>query len=90
MPKHPHQECDEIFMGNHTDESFRRIPWKTKRWGWQPFDSEGNKLDPKMGIHPVFVFRTEVQAVFDQESDGLPKKQECAFMLEHGYERPSQ
>jgi hypothetical protein len=90
MPKHPHQECDEIFMGNHTDESFRTIPWKTKRYGLRAFDTDGKQLDIRGPLRPVFVFRTEVQAAFDQEQDGSLKKEEYAYMLEHGYERPSQ
>jgi len=64
MPKHPHQQYDEIFMGNHTDESFRTIPWKTKRYGLCTFDTEGKQLD----IRGPFATRVRVQ---DRGSGGF-------------------
>ena len=55
MESHPELREGEIFLSNVDDEHYPRIKWKTKRRGIVAYDRDGNIIEKRKGLRPVFV-----------------------------------
>ncbi len=63
--RHPEQADDEVFVGNYTaDVPDEELTYKTRRFGAQTFDANGNPFVDKgmCPLRPVFVKRKEIEA----------------------------
>jgi len=59
--RHPELQPGEIWLTNTSPYSFANIPWSTKRMGRIAYGMRGNMVNPKEGVKPVFVKRSELE-----------------------------
>jgi len=58
--EHPERKKGEYFIGNFTEELFKKCKWKTKRKGVNAYDVFGILCRTSVPKFPVFVKQSEV------------------------------
>jgi hypothetical protein len=56
--RHPERAHGEVFLGNHDDERFAKLSFKTKRRGKVAYTKTGVAMG---GVRPTFVKRDEIE-----------------------------
>ncbi len=58
--RHPSKTADEVFVGNHSFEDFKRLRWATKRVSADiPYEANGHPSDRH--VSPVYVKSWEIK-----------------------------